>query len=102
MYSEPMICSVSAAADMQRRPAGEERLQDGVAEPDVGQHPGPEDIGRDDDDLARLGHPGRQVRPLPGDEADLAEEAARAVAGDHLAVRRRATSTAPLRMTTQS
>ena len=85
--SDPTICSVSAAARHQRRSAGEERLEDDVAQPRVGQHPRAEDVGRHHHDLARLGDPGRQVRALPGDQVDLAEEPAGAVAGDQLAVR---------------
>ena len=43
-------------------------------------------VGRDDDHLAAGGDPGREVRPLAGHQADLAEEAARPVGGDHGAV----------------
>ena len=67
----------------QQCPSGEERLQDGVADPGVGHDVGAEHVGRHDDDLAALHHPSRQVRTLSGEQAHLAEEAAGAVAGDH-------------------
>ena len=86
---------VRRADDLQRvggggeqdRPPGEERLQHGVAEPHVREDPGPEDVGRHDHHLAGLGHPCGQVRPLAGDQAHLAEEAAGAMPGDQLVVR---------------
>jgi hypothetical protein len=67
----------------EQRTPGEERLQDGVADPGVGHDVGAEHVGRHDDDLAALHHPRRQVRVLAGEEAHLAEEPAGAVAGDH-------------------
>ena len=42
----------------QRRSAGEERLEDDIAQPGVGQHPRPEHLGRHHHDLARLRRPG--------------------------------------------
>ena len=85
--SDPMICSVSAALDINAGSAGEERLEDDVAQPGVAQHPRTEDVDRHHHDLTRPGDPGRQVRALPSDQVDLAEEPPGAVAGDQLTVR---------------
>ena len=79
---DPTILSVSAAAESSTALLREECLEHGVAQPNVGHDAGSEDFGRDDDDLARLGHPGGEVGTLPSDQADLAEEPASAVPSD--------------------
>ena len=53
--SDPMICSVSAAADISAARRARNASRTVSLSADVGQHPGPEHLGRDDDDLARLG-----------------------------------------------
>ena len=69
------------------RVLSDERLEDGVAQPHIAQHPAAEDLRGDHHDLARLDDDGRQVRPLSGHETDLAEEAPRTMAHDELAAR---------------
>ena len=70
----------------QGRASGEECLEHGVAEPGIGQHLRSEGVRRDDDDVAGSGDAARQIGPLAGDEADLAQKAARSVRDDHLTV----------------
>ena len=87
VYSEPMICSVSAAADISavRRARNASRTvslsRGSVSTRDRKTSAGTTTTSPDSATTRR------QVGALAGDEADLAEEAAGAVAGDQLAVR---------------
>ena len=86
---EPMIRSVSAAADMSTARRARNASSTVSLRRTSVSDPGAEDVGGDHDDLAGLDDPRREVRALAGDEADLAEEAAGAVGRDDGAVRAR-------------
>ena len=64
----------------QCHPSCEERLEDDIAQPGVGQHLRAEHVGWHDDDLAGFDNPGREVRALPSDEVDLTQEPTGAMA----------------------
>ena len=85
--SDPMILSVSAAVDISAaRRARKASRTTSLSRGSVSTRE-PEDLGGHHDHITARGDSGRQVRALPGDQADLAEEATSPVASDQLTVR---------------
>ena len=76
--------SLGGGAAPQQFPAGDERLEDDVGQLDVVRHQLPQPVGRDPVDRPGLPDPGQHVDVLPGQQAQLAHETARADLGHGL------------------
>ena len=77
MNVDPMIFSVSAAAESSTARRARNASSTVSLNRTSVMHAGAEDLDRDHHDFARLGDSRGQVRALSSDEADLAEEPSR-------------------------
>ena len=71
-----------AVAQTQALPARRQRAEDGVGELRLQTHEATEVLSSDPEHASGLGHAGGEIRPLPGDQVQLPQEATGAERGD--------------------